>query len=144
MKEWYQVDKIGKLYEEKILVETNEPILFLCVDEKNNRYLVEAIDGFEGEFVIARINDIILNAMLNHTVTMYYAFKQSETLLHTSFDENYNLKSEVYSNYDIPDELLPRKNGILYTKEHPYRPVLEKDSITFDEIMNEFSINIKY
>lgn len=42
---------------------------------------------------------------------MYDAFKRSENLLHTSFDETYNLKSKVYSNDEMPNELLPRKNA---------------------------------
>ena len=110
MKEWYLVDRIGKLYEETVLVRADEPVLFVCMDEKKNRYLVEAVDGFDGEFVIARIEDNVLNKMINNKITMYGAFKQSEKLLHTSFDESYNLKSKIYSNDKIPNELLPRKN----------------------------------
>ena len=110
MKEWYRVDKIGNLlYEETVLVRADEPVLFVCMDKKKNRYLVEAIDGFDGEFVIARIEDNVLSEMINNKISMYDAFKRSEKLLHTSFDEVYNLKSKVYSNNEIPDELLPRK-----------------------------------
>ena len=49
--------------------------------------------------------------MINNKIPMYDAFKRSENLLHTSFDETYNLKSKVYSNDEMPNELLPRKNA---------------------------------
>ena len=118
MKEWYQVDKIGKLYEETVLVQADEPVLFVCMDEEKNRYLIEAVDGFDGEFVISRIEDNVLNEMLNNKITMYDAFKRSEKLLHTSFDEEYNLKSKVYLNDEIPNEFLPRKNAYFTTGLH--------------------------
>ena len=118
MKEWYRVDKIGNLYEETVLVRADEPVLFVCMDEEKNRYLVEAIDGFDGEFVIARIEDNVLSEMINNKIPMYDAFKRSEKLLHTSFDEAYNLKSKVYSNDEIPNELLPRKNAYFNLKSN--------------------------
>jgi hypothetical protein len=70
MKEWYLVDRIGNLYEETVLVCADEPVLFVCMDEEKNRYLVEAVDGFNGEFVIARIEEHVLNEMINNKITM--------------------------------------------------------------------------
>lgn len=40
MKEWYRVDKIGNLYEETVLVRADEPVLFVCMDEKKTGTLL--------------------------------------------------------------------------------------------------------
>ena len=113
--QWYKVDRIGNLEEETILVYGNEPVLFVCTDEEKNKYLVETIDAFEGNFIIAQIEDNVLNEMINNKITMYNAFKQSKKLFYTSFDKDYNLKSKVYSSDKIPDELLPKKDAFLFS-----------------------------
>lgn len=41
MREWYRVDKIGNLlYEETVLVRADEPVLFVCMDEKKTGILL--------------------------------------------------------------------------------------------------------
>lgn len=116
MKEWYPVDKIGDLNEEIVLVRTDMPILFVCIDEEKNRYLVETLDAYDGEFVIARIENDVLRDMINNKIPMRDAFLRAEKLFHTFFDEMFDLRSKVYPRDEMPNDLLPRKNAYFNLK----------------------------
>ena len=41
---WDEIRGIGKLYVEEELAVGIEPVLFVCIDDKNNRYLVMTYD----------------------------------------------------------------------------------------------------
>ena len=116
MKEWCRVDKIGNLYEETVLVRADEPVLFVCMDEEKNRYLVETLDAYDGEFVVACIGNDVLRDMINNIIPMRDAFLRSEKLFHTFFNDVFDLKSEVYFRNEMPDDLLPRENAYLNLK----------------------------
>ena len=63
MKKWINVEEIGQLYLEKILVTFDIPILFVCSNGKNKKYLCLNIGDEDGTTVIAEISKATLSAM---------------------------------------------------------------------------------
>lgn len=113
MSEWYHVDCLGDLKETEVLVYGNSPVLSVCTDQKGTKYLVETIDEFEGEFVIAKISDLDIEKMKNNEITMYETFRNSDEILATTFGDNFTLRSIRYTGAEIPDELLPKRRAYL-------------------------------
>ena len=48
---WDEIRGIGKLYVEEELVVGIESVLFVCIDDKNNRYLVMTYDSYNGIYI---------------------------------------------------------------------------------------------
>ena len=48
---WDEIRGIGKLYVEEDLVVGIESVLFVCIDDKNNRYLVMTYDSYNGIYI---------------------------------------------------------------------------------------------
>ena len=116
MSEWYHVDCLGDLEETEVLVYGNSPVLSVCTDQKGAKYLVETIDEFEGEFVIAKTSDSDIEKMKNNEITMRDVFRNSEEVLSTTFGDDFKLRSIRYTGAEIPDELLPKRGAYLKVK----------------------------
>lgn len=63
-KEWINIKETGQLYLEKILVSLNIPILFVCHNSKEKKYLCLNINDETGETIIALTNNSFLIDML--------------------------------------------------------------------------------
>lgn len=63
-KEWINIKETGQLYLEKILVSLNIPILFVCHNSKDKKYLCLNINDETGETIIALTNNSFLIDML--------------------------------------------------------------------------------
>ena len=77
MKKWINVEEIGQLYLEKILVTFDIPILFVCSNGKNKKYLCLNIDDEYGTTVIAEISEATLSAMQQNKIAMEAVYRQA-------------------------------------------------------------------
>lgn len=112
-KEWIKVKEIGQLYLERILVSFDMPILFVCVDYENRKYLCLNIydENVKSVIVETDINQLI--AMLKNRVTMESVFRR--TVGGNIVVAEYNSKkqevvSHVESANEISEDMLPKKN----------------------------------
>ena len=97
MKKWINVEEIGQLYLEKILVTFDIPILFVCSNGKNKKYLCLNIGDEDGTTVIAEISKATLSA---------------------KYDENSKkIISEVENSETVAANFLPQKGKFLCEKE---------------------------
>ena len=107
---WDEIEGIGKLYIEKELVVGLEPVLFVCVDDKKNRYLIMTYDSDEGIYVYRRINKDELLDMLENRVTMEQTFRRGERIYKTFISENNDsLGARGYNADEFPGDMLPDK-----------------------------------
>ena len=77
MKKWINVEEIGQLYLEKILVTFDIPILFVCSNGKNKKYLCLNIGDEDGTTVIAEISKATLSAMQQNKIPMEAVYRQA-------------------------------------------------------------------
>lgn len=120
-KEWVKVKKIGQLYLEKILVHFDVPVLFVCTDFENRRYLCMNIDDETGKTIIALTSKKYLIDMLENKITMDYVFKKTldNKITIVEYDKK---KKEVITSImnvnDTPKEFFPKKDEYfeLYNK----------------------------
>lgn len=76
-REWIELKETGKLYLEKILVTFDVPILFVCVDYENRKYLCLNVDDQDMKYVIAETDAGQLVDMLTNIIPMETVFRNS-------------------------------------------------------------------
>lgn len=110
MKKWIQVNEIGELYKECVLVHFDVPLLFVCKDTDDKRYLVLCIDEEEGRYLCLQVTNELLLKMLNKEITM------ADTFRHTSFSQNFlisydfmkeSFEGHYISTKDLTEDMLP-------------------------------------
>lgn len=120
MKKWINVEEIGQLYLEKILVTFDIPILFVCSNGRNKKYLCLNIDDEDGTTVIAEISEATLSAMQQNKIPMEAVYRQAigEKLIIAKYDENSKkIISEVENSETVAANFLPQKGKFLCEKE---------------------------
>ena len=70
------LDLFGPLHEEKVLVTFDVPELFVCVDEKNERYLFLKLNGYE-KYLCVKTPVLVLLLMLKGRISMKEAFYEA-------------------------------------------------------------------
>ena len=139
-KEWIKLKETGQLYLEKVLVSFDIPILFVCVDYENRKYLCLNIDEETGKSVIAATDNKHIIAMLKNEKTMDSVFRDSieQKIIVAEYDFE---KEEIFSysedSMSIPADMLPKENEYfeLSNKEiEEYISFLEKQQV---KIQNE-------
>lgn len=125
------------LYVEKNIVTINIPLLFTCIDDNKQKYLVLCFDDENLHYLIAKTNNHDLIDMLNSSINMREPFKKSQKLwiVESSFDikDDKVLKVEYKS---IPEENLPKKGAYLELKNssiEKYIRELEREIGIFSE-----------
>lgn len=93
MKNWYYAKDIGQLYIEKVLVHGDEPVLFVCVDDKNQRYLCMAYQPERLRFVMSKVSTDQLLDMLEKKISIDQTFRRSKEIYTT--EENEDLDRDV-------------------------------------------------
>lgn len=147
-KEWIKIKEIGQLFLEKILVSFDVPILFVCTDYENRRYLCLNLDDEDGKNIIAETNNKYLLDMLQNKISMDKIFRNSLNKKNIIVEYDYKNKKIISTAVDaekISAEMLPKENEYfeLSNKEiDDYIIFLEKQ---FIKIENEkFSSNKKF
>lgn len=93
MENWYYAKNIGQLYIEKVLVHGDEPVLFVCVDDNNQRYLCMAYEPEMLRFVMIRISTDQLLDMLENKLSMDRTFRLADEIITT--EENADSNSDI-------------------------------------------------
>ena len=120
MKKWINVEEIGQLYLEKILVTFDIPILFVCSNGKNKKYLCLNIGDEDGKTVIAEISKATLSAMQQNKIPMEAVYRQTigKKLIIAKYDENSKkIITEVENSETVAANFLPQKGKFLCEKE---------------------------
>lgn len=115
-KEWIKTKETGQLFLEKIIVSFDVPILFVCNDFENRKYLCLNVDEEAGTTVIAETDNRTLISMLNNQVTMENVFRNSlgNKIIIAEFDCKKNeIVSTVQDAKKIDSDLLPEKGAFL-------------------------------
>lgn len=112
---WNYIPRIGNLYIEELLVVANDPLLFVCVDDNYDRYLVMTYDFLDSEFVISKIKPGVLCRMLKNEIPMDESFKSSQNIIYTEMKNN-RLSAHMYSVDDFPVDKLPQKGAFFELK----------------------------
>ena len=114
------MEEIGHLYLEKILVTFDIPILFVCGNGKNKKYLCLNIGNEDGTTVIAEVGDITLLTMQQNKIAMEAVFRQAigRKLIIAKYDKNSKkIISEVENSEMVAADFLPQKGKFLCEKE---------------------------
>lgn len=137
-KEWIKVKEIGQLYLEKILVSFEVPILFVCTDYEQRKYLCLNTDDEEGRNVIVLTTSRYLVNMMKNKITMESVFRNAvdgKAIVAWYDFKNNKIASSVEDAAKIDADLLPQKNAFLEfsNKEiNDYIENLEKQLINLE------------
>ena len=109
-KKWIEVNELGELYKEIDLVCFDVPLLFVCKDVTDKRYLILCIDEEEGQYLCLQISNQILLKMLNNHITMAETFKQPGTrdnfLISYNFSEH-KFEGKYIDVKNVKSDMLP-------------------------------------
>jgi hypothetical protein len=99
------------LYREQNLIECEIPILFVCIDDVDNRYLVLNLDFEMDEYLVAKVTKTDLTDMLESKITIRKPFENSESIYLIRAGESLEKDIIVKKDFsDINEEDLPREN----------------------------------
>lgn len=115
-KEWISTKETGQLYLERILVIFDVPILFVCRDFENRKYLCLNIDIETGMTIIAETNIKNLVSMLQNKMPMEKVFRNAENKEIIIAEYNIDTKtiiSKTENSKDISEDFLPEKGAFL-------------------------------
>lgn len=104
---WYKFDGLGQLYRQVDLVVGNDSVLFVCVDEYDNKYLVMTYNPYMLEYVFVRVRDTDLVNMLENRITMEQVYRNADIIYLSRDAENEELKVETYNSKSFSADMLP-------------------------------------
>lgn len=113
MERYFQtIPGIGKLFIEEILFEFDkEPIVFVCRNDKKNRYLCLCTDSIESySWMVAPVSTDILIELLLDKIAILQAFKQSPDKVYILDKSGDEINIRKYRFEDIPEDELPDEN----------------------------------
>lgn len=113
-REWIKVKGLGQLYLEKILLSFDIPILFVCTDFENRRYLCLNIDDDVPQAVIAEIDIKTLIGMLKDEITMEMAFRGSingKIIVATYDSSSKQINTSIIASQMVSEDFLPEKGA---------------------------------
>ena len=127
---WNKIEGIGNLVIEELLVVGDEPVLFVCTDQKSvDRYLIMTYDSYESVYVISRLSPHIICDMLENKITMDEAFRSASEIVMTK-EMNGVIVAEKYDPFLFDEKLLPQKGAFF--------------ELNFDYIKRYISVLKKY
>lgn len=117
-KEWIKAKETGPLFLERVLVCFDIPILFVCNDFENRKYLCLNIDDEIGTTIIAETDNKMLINMLQDKVTIEYVFRNAlnDRIMVAEYDSiNQKIITRVENAKEISGDLLPEKEAFFGT-----------------------------
>lgn len=113
-KAFFQINDIS-LYEDIVLIELDTPILFVCKDDYNQRYLAVCIDMDMYEYYVMNITNELLINIIEGKTEIKEAFVQATSFFYVQAGDTIDndlvrlLDKSELADDDYPD------NGIYYT-----------------------------
>lgn len=150
-KKWIKIKETGQLYLEKIIVSFDIPILFVCNDFENRKYLCLNIDEETGCTVIAETDNRTLISMLKNQITMESVFRNSSEnkIIIAEYNcEEEEIVSIVQEAKKIDANLLPEKEAFLELSNEvisEYLSFLKKQliSVEVEDFCEKKTITVK-
>lgn len=137
-KEWIRLKEVGQLYLEKVLVTFDIPILFVCVDYENRKYLCLNIDDESGKSVIVATDNKHLIDMLKNKISMDSVFRNAingKAIIVDYDSENDKIITLTKDAKKISGDMLPEKDAYFeFTNKsiEEYISYLDKQLIRID------------
>ena len=116
---WDTIENIGDLYIEIVLVYGNEPVLFVCVNENEQRYLFMAYNSYESKYVFIKSDKEALLDMLQNKCSIEQTFRNAGEIYYSHEDLEENLVYDVYDSLEFDAEKLP-KVGMMFELDFPF------------------------
>lgn len=107
------------LYNDVKLIDLDVPVLFVCIDESQNRYLVLCVDPDDCYYLVVPITSHKLIQMLNGQITMRNPFETSDVIYSIITAPDY-INDDITEKLpkEIDDEDLPRDGAYFNLKLH--------------------------
>ncbi|MBR1572309.1 MAG: hypothetical protein IJ655_06175 [Lachnospiraceae bacterium] len=137
-KEWISLKETGQLYLEKILLTFDIPILFVCKDYENRRYLCLNVDEDTGKTVIAQVYTEQLKDMLEDKVPMEAVFRNAvkgDVIIAEYNTDDCEIVSHNEAAMCMSSDLLPKKGACFELRNDEldeYISYLKKQRIKVD------------
>ena len=115
-KKWIKIKETGQLYLEKIIVSFDVPILFVCNDFENRKYICLNVDDENGTTVIAETDNKMLISMLKDIITMESVFRNASDnrIIIAEYDaENEEIITKIENAEEVSESLLPDEGALL-------------------------------
>lgn len=97
MYKWIKFKDLGQFYVDKVLVESDIPLFFICYDENNNKYACLTLNEDIGEYLVKHIDNIKLQNILQKNITIYDVFNTDKNALCylTSYDFAFGIMNHM-------------------------------------------------
>lgn len=103
-----------------------EPVLLVCIDDKNNRYLVMTYDSYNGIYIYRKIESDELLDMLENRNTMERTFRLGKRIYKTFIEENSNILGvEEYDSQTFSDQCFQMWENITRYTRNIYKNILK-------------------
>jgi hypothetical protein len=144
-KVFYETQKYGKLYIDKILFETYLPILFTCKNDMNDIFICVCCQDNENgkKWLISETDGKVMVELLQNKLSIREAFLKNVGLKLSIFFDGQNYREE-YDNSDwTPDSIyLPKPDSYIDAEDDEYAEEIEY-FMSWHKIEYNSSVNIK-
>ena len=112
---WDTIEGIGDLFVENVLVYGNEPVLFVCVDNDQQKYLFMAYNSYESRYVFVKLDEEALSDMLQGRRSIEQTFRSAGRICYSHEEAEGNLVYDIYDSLQFDAEKLPKVGMMLIT-----------------------------
>ena len=122
------IEGIGSLEVEEVLVDYVYPLLMTMKDDRGNRYLCACFDtrGCQ-QWILVRIPTVDLINMLTDKLTLYDAFLSQQDFVHIAYDYQTKEENITFStNKTVPLYWLPTKGEYLEAEKDEFKDFITK------------------
>lgn len=120
MKEFIKLDKYGQLYVDKILFESYFPIIFTCVNDNKDIFVVVCCQNNEKgcKWLLGRTNGISIVRVLRDEITIRQLLLEcSSGKISVDYAENRYVVAYNNSDWDEDSPYLPKEDSYMYSEE---------------------------
>jgi hypothetical protein len=112
MKEFFAVVDEIKIYRDEIYYYYDEPLLFTCIDENNQKYVVMTINT--DEWLCVPVSDMILSQFKENKIPIKSLFLSPEKNVYRLIAILGNISAKSITPNNIKIDELPLENEFLY------------------------------
>lgn len=109
MRKWANLANAGELSIEQVLIELNIPLLFVCINKNDERYLVMCIDDEEFEYLFVQVDKTELIKFISTGQGLRELFTKAITKIHHVILTE-SLNDVIIAKSKIKKYMLPQKN----------------------------------
>lgn len=143
MKEFIKLDKYGQLYIDKVLFESYFPIVFTCINDRKDVFIVVCCQNNEKgcKWLLGKTNGISVARMLRDEITIrQLLLEYSLGKISVDYAENGYIISYNNSDWDESSPYLPKEDSYMYAEDGEF----EDDINYFSLIDNHLHYNSEY